>query len=145
MSTQTESIVSLWGGEKTLGRQIRSENDLIEALRQGLPYAALERLMETVKLSRSEVASALLIPGRTLVRRKQEQRLAVDESDRLYRLARIVAHALAIFGDREKVAAWLHRPNRALDGAIPLGLLDTDIGATRVDDVLGRLEHGVFS
>lgn len=145
MSTQTESIVSLWGGEKTLGRQIRSENDLIEALRQGLPYAALERLMETVKLSRSEIASALLIPGRTLVRRKQEKRLAVDESDRLYRLARIVAHALAIFGDQDKVAAWLHRPNRALSGAIPLDLLDTDIGATRVDDVLGRLEHGVFS
>jgi len=71
--------------------------------------------------------------------------LAADESDRLYRFSRVLAHAEKVLGTRANATQWLHRPNRALNGIPPLTLLDTDIGATEVDDVLGRLEHGVFS
>jgi putative toxin-antitoxin system antitoxin component (TIGR02293 family) len=140
-----EAIVSLWGGSRALGRRVRSDNDLIPLLRQGLPYAALERTREAFGLSRDEIATVLDLPLRTLTRRRQAQRLAADESDRLYRLTRIMTHAEQVFHDRTKAAEWLHRPNRALQGEKPLTLLDTDVGASQVDDVLGRLEHGVFS
>ena len=40
---------------------------------------------------------------------------------------------------------WLEEPNRALGGASPLEMLDTDVGAEAVRDVLGRIEDGVFS
>jgi putative toxin-antitoxin system antitoxin component (TIGR02293 family) len=85
------------------------------------------------------------LPARTLARRKQTQRLAAPESDRLYRFNRVLSHAERVPGTRTKATQWLRRPNRALNGATPLALLDTDIGATQVDDLLGRLEHGVFS
>ncbi len=143
--SSTENIVNLWGGASALGRQVCSERDFIPLLREGLPYAALERTMEAFSLSRDEVANVLDLPRRTLTRRKQEQRLAADESDRLYRMARVMAHAERVLGSRERAAEWLHRPNRALAGEPPLRLLDTDIGAAEVDDVIGRLEHGVFS
>lgn len=144
MST-TDSIVSLWGGPSILGHTVHSEHELIPLLRQGLPYIALERLMDAFALSREEIAKVLDLPARTLSRRKQSQRLAAAESDRLYRFSRVLTHAETVLGTRGKATQWLHRPNRALNGAIPLALLDTDIGATQVDDVLGRLEHGVFS
>ena len=144
MST-TEAIISLWGGPAILGRGAEAEHELIPLLRQGLPFTALERTLEAFSLSREEVAEVLDLPARTLTRRKQTKRLAPPESDRLYRFSRVLAHAEQALGSRAKATQWLHRPNRALNGATPLTLLDTDIGATQVDDVLGRLEHGVFS
>lgn len=145
MISLTESVISLWGGAQALGQPVQSESELIPLLRQGLPFIALERLMLAFSLSREEVADVLNLPLRTLNRRKQEKKLAADESDRLYRLSRVLAHCEAALGSHAKARQWLRRPNRALDGAVPLHLLDTDIGATQVDDVLGRLEHGVFS
>ena len=141
----TDAIILLWGGPAILGSIVHSENELIPLLREGLPFSALEKLMEAFSLSRDEIANVLDLPVRTLSRRKQSQRLAAAESDRLYRLSRILAHAENVLGSRPKATQWLHRPNRALNGAAPLGLLDTDIGSHQVDDVLGRLEHGMFS
>jgi putative toxin-antitoxin system antitoxin component (TIGR02293 family) len=48
-------------------------------------------------------------------------------------------------GSEEKAARWLHTPNRALGGNLPLELLDTDLGSRQVEEVLGRIEHGVYS
>lgn len=142
--SMTDSIIAFWGGAAILGGAVHEEYELIPFLRRGLPFAALEHTMEAFALSRDEMGAVLNVPARTLVRRKQTQRLAAAESDRLYRLSRVLAHAEQALGGRERATAWLHRSNRALDGAVPLDLLDTDIGATQVDDVLGRLEHGVF-
>jgi hypothetical protein len=47
-------------------------------------------------------------------------------------------------GDREKAMRWLGTPVRALDYATPISLLGTGDGATRVEDVLGRMEQGVW-
>ncbi|MGH7857479.1 MAG: antitoxin Xre/MbcA/ParS toxin-binding domain-containing protein, partial [Candidatus Binatia bacterium] len=63
----------------------------------------------------------------------------------LYRLARVGAMAVRVLGSEEKAGRWLHRPNRALGNESPLSLLDTAIGAREVEDLLGRIEHGVVS
>lgn len=144
MST-TAAIVALWGGSRTLGKAVKAEHELIPLLRQGLPFAALEHTLAAFALARDEVAEILDLPPRTFTRRKQTQRLAADESDRLYRLTRVMAHAERVLGTRLCATQWLHRPNRALNGETPLSLLDTDIGTAQVDDALGRLEHGIFS
>ena len=61
------------------------------------------------------------------------------------RLAHIAARAEEVFGSHEKASLWLNEPNHALGLNAPLLLLDTDEGAKRVEDVLIRIEHGVFS
>jgi putative toxin-antitoxin system antitoxin component (TIGR02293 family) len=101
--------------------------------------------MERFALNRDEVSSALDLPPRTLARRKQEHRLRPAESDRLFRLARVAARAAEVLGSDSKASRWLHTPNRALGSEPPLALLDTDLGARQVEDVLGRIEHGVYS
>ena len=92
-----------------------------------------------------EAASVLHMPARTLARRKQSRRLDAHESDRFYRIARVAAQAFSVFGEEGKAATWLVRPNRALNGEAPIYLLDTDVGARQVEDILGRIEHGVVS
>ena len=142
---RTESIVGALGGRKVLKRRISNLNELRRTVDAGLPYASMEVVMAKFGLARDEAATVLRLPERTLARRKKGRRLRSDESDRLLRLARIGAQATEVLGSEEKAAQWLRRPNRALDNRAPLELLDSDIGAKQVEDVLGRIEHGVAS
>jgi putative toxin-antitoxin system antitoxin component (TIGR02293 family) len=140
-----QKIVDVLGGPRVIGRSVSTLDDLAKRLRKGLPYTSVECMMDTLGISREVLASTLQIPPRTLARRKREGALGPGESDRLYRLARVVAHALAVFEDDKKVAAWMNRPSRALLGRFPMEVLDTDIGVQQVDDILGRIEYGVYS
>ena len=139
------SIEVLLGGKKVLQFKQRSALDWVAVIRQGLSSAAVDSLVETLRVTQSELAAALGIPERTLARRKKEGRLNSEESSKLVRLARIVGRAREIFEDPDSALDWLKSPNAALSGATPLSLLDTDIGAESVMDTLGRIEHGVFA
>jgi len=143
--TTTSQIYEVLGGKTLLGAAVPSLEGLREQVREGLPYGSLEAAADRLHLERDEISSLLMLPQRTLSRRKKGRRLQPDESDRLFRLARIVAQAVEVLGDGEKATRWLRRSNRALGGAEPLQLLDTDAGTRRVEQVLGRVEHGVFS
>ncbi|MFL6193074.1 MAG: antitoxin Xre/MbcA/ParS toxin-binding domain-containing protein [Thermoanaerobaculia bacterium] len=140
----TAEIVEALGGSEG-SRRVDSPEDLKDWIREGLPFESLERVMDQYDINREEISAALDLPPRTLARRKQEHRLRRDESDRLFRLVRIATRAAEVLGNREKAARWLHTPNRALGGVKPLELLDTDLGSRQVEDVLGRIEHGVYS
>ncbi|MCG6940243.1 MAG: DUF2384 domain-containing protein [Thiohalocapsa sp.] len=135
----------LLGGLSVLARVPRSPLDWVAVIRRGLPAASVDALARGTGLSRAEVAFAVGIPERTLARRKQEGRLHAEESSRLVRLARVIARAEEVFEDPAAAMDWLKSANAALDGATPLSLLDTDIGAESVMDTLGRIEHGVFA
>ena len=139
------SIEVLLGGKKVLQFKQRSALDWVAVIRQGLSSAAVDSLVEALRVTQSELAAALGIPERTLARRKKEGRLNSEESSKLVRLARIVGRAREIFEDPDTALDWLKSPNAALSGATPLSLLDTDIGAESVMDTLGRIEHGVFA
>lgn len=50
-----------------------------------------------------------------------------------------------VLGDRDAALRWLRTRNHALGGESPLELLDTGSGSRQVQELLGRIEHGVFS
>lgn len=141
----TEALVEALGGKKVFKRRIVNVDQLRETVKAGLPYASLEALIGKFGLAREEAAAALHLPQRTIARRKKEQKLQADESDRLLRLARITAQAAVTLGSEEKVVRWLRRPNRALGNQAPLDLVDSDIGTRQVEEVLGRIDHGNIS
>jgi putative toxin-antitoxin system antitoxin component (TIGR02293 family) len=140
----TAQILQVLGDRPQAG-PVRSTEDLKQWIREGFPFASLESAMTQFGLKREEVSRALDLPSRTLARRKQDRRLSPGESDRLYRVVRIAVQASEVLGGREQAERWLHTPNRALSGQMPLELLDTDLGSRQVEEVLGRIEHGVFS
>ena len=141
----TRRLVSTLGGRRALGADPENLDALRVRLRRGLPYEVLRALSAAYGLDVSRLTVVLRIPVRTLARRRRERRFRPDESDRLFRVARVAALAEESLGGREKAARWLKRPNRALGNAIPLDHLDTDLGARQVEDVLGRISHGVYS
>jgi len=94
-----------------------------DRIKKGLPFSSLESVRERLRLSVPEAASVLRMPARTFARRRSSRRLAADESDRLYRLARIAAQAFGVFGTEQKASIWLRRPNRALNNELPIHLL----------------------
>ena len=141
----TASTVAILGGKRVLGRNVSSERDLLPLIRSGLPHASLESLMDTLDISQETVAASLGLSKRMLARKKAQARLTADESDRLYRFARIAVRAVEVLGNKEKAGRWLRKPNRALGDEVPLSLLDTDLGAREVETILGRIEYGVYS
>lgn len=135
----------LLGGKAVFPRPLRSRMDLVPRVRDGLPYAALEAIGAHLHLSVDATARSLGLSSRTLARRKETGVLDAVESERVLRLAEAAARAADVFGSEDSARAWLGEPNRALGGAKPLEMLDTDVGVDAVRDVLGRIEHGVFS
>jgi putative toxin-antitoxin system antitoxin component (TIGR02293 family) len=145
MVNELNAVVAELGGEAILGREFHTEVDLQDAIRDGFPRHVVEEVMRAAQLSLKELAAALDLSTRSLQRRRQEGRLARYESDRLYRLARIVALAKRYLGGDELGNRWLKRPNRALGGKPPLAFVDTELGARTVENVLGRIAYGGIS
>ncbi len=143
--TTVEEAMSVLGGRKVFGKRIVESAHAIPLIEEGLPYDSLIRVLEALDISRDRLSVILGIPKRTLARRKQQKKLAWEESDRLYRIARLVVKATAVLGTQEKSRAWLKEPNRALGNAVPLELAATDAGAIEIEKVLDRIHHGVFS
>lgn len=142
---QARLIANALGGRKVLKADVGSTRALLRTVESGLPYGSLDALTERFGLSRAEVAAAAGIPLRTLARRKRERKLHADESDRVVRLARVAAEAARLIGDEREAGAWLRDENIVLGGQRPIDLLRSDLGARQVEDVLGRIEFGVYS
>ena len=140
---ELEEVLNVLGGAKVVGRGVRSPQDLAERVREGLPFSALSAVMEQYGISRDVLCDLLHLSPRNFLRRKEQKRLSPNESDRLYRLARVLAHANRVFEDQNESADWIQTPNASLGKQQPLTLLDTDIGVQQVDQVLGRIEHGI--
>lgn len=117
---------------------------LSAAIREGLDYAALQRLAEKTDFSVQALGRIVHISDRTLMRRRSEGRLHPDESDRLLRISRIIASAIQLLeGDLTEAKRWPTSKQLALGGTPPLHLAETDVGAREVENLIGRLEHGV--
>ena len=117
--------------------------ELIAALKAGLPTDRVEMLRDTLQVTAGRLADLLSLPSSTLARRRRAGRLDKDESERAYRLAHLLDRATTVFGSVERGRAWLKRPQYALGGAPPLAFADTEPGAREVEDLLGRIEHGI--
>jgi putative toxin-antitoxin system antitoxin component (TIGR02293 family) len=105
----------------------------------------LERFRRNTSLPVELILALVDIPRRTLTRRKRTGRLRPGESDRLVRAARVFGRALQLFeGDRDAALEWLTSSQRALGGAVPIDLVTREVGARDVEQLIGRLEYGVY-
>ncbi len=137
-------LLDLLGRRFASFRSVSSLLDLHEAVHKGIPFQSFERIRETLDISQAAFAELLMISPRTVQRRKSEKRFTADESDRILRIARLLARSVMVFGDQDRALLWLRSPLATLGGHPPWEFLDTDIGAEQVADILGRIEYGVY-
>jgi putative toxin-antitoxin system antitoxin component (TIGR02293 family) len=119
--------------------------DLIAAVKAGLDTRVFVDLARRLGVSEARLAELTGIAPTTLTRRKRAGALQPDESEHVLRLAALLERAAQVFEDEADAADWLRTANLALGGTTPLALADTELGAREVDDLLGRIEHGVYS
>ncbi len=130
--------------QRSASKAVQAAN-LIDRVRQGLPVSELAALQTGLQLPLEQLASKLAISRATLQRRKASGRLSPGESDKLMRFSRLLSHATEVFGDAAKGREWLKTPQRGLGGALPLEYAETEIGAREVENLLGRIDHGVYA
>jgi len=117
----------------------------IKKIKKGLPLSDFNRLRMDIDLPEKRLASVMKIPISTLGTRKKKGSFTFSESERLSRIRRIYNRALEVFGDQEAAKQWLKTPLFHLTEVAPIEFIDTEIGAREVENLLGRIEHGVFS
>lgn len=122
-----------------------SSERLIQAIHSGFAFAELEQLREALDLPMDQLAVTLGLSRATLHRRKLTGRLDANESDRVLRFARLLGRALQVTGDLPSAREWLNSSQFGLGGAKPLEYAGTEVGAREVEDLLGRIEYGVYS
>lgn len=118
---------------------------LIRQLKEGLAVRELDDLQKSVGLPMDRLAPLLGISKATLHRRRAQGRLDPGESDRVVRFARLMGLAVDVLESVESARAWLQSAQVALGGGVPIEYAGTEVGAREVEDLLGRIEFGVYS
>lgn len=132
------------------GRAVKSSSrkftptEMIKTLKEGLPVRELNALQAALAVPMESLAPMLGISKATLHRRRLGGRLVASESDRVVRFARLMGKATRVM-ESESSARLVDQSTIRLGGAVPLRYAETEIGAREVEDLLGRIEHGVYS
>ncbi len=119
--------------------------EVVRRIETGLPMSEFSALQELLGVSAETLAECIGMSRSTLARRRQSGRLSRDESDRLVRYTRLYARAEEVLGEGRAACSWFHVPLRGLGFATPLAFSMTEAGAREVENLLGRIEHGVFA
>lgn len=143
MATATKPKVKPF---RLIGSKSDSLHEVHEAIASGLPFTTLARFLKSFNGSGDAVLNSLAISPKVLARRKASGRLTMAESGRVYRITRLVELATKLFeGDSAAAVDWLNSPAWSFSGETPLYRARTEAGAYQVEQLIGRIEHGVFS
>ncbi|MCL2898987.1 type II RES/Xre toxin-antitoxin system antitoxin [Brenneria tiliae] len=121
--------------------------ELTRLLKVGLPVDVLDNIRHWSAMSKADIMRVTGINERNVARRKNAgKNLSPDESERVARFVRVMDAAVRLFdGNKEDAYRWLSLPVKGLGHVAPMSLISTESGALEVLDLIGRLEHGVFS
>ena len=120
-------------------------SELIVAISAGLPSDLGRELARRLEITMDDMAGLLRMNQRTLQRRLGEGRLDLNESERLWQISRLFHRAVEVLESRAGAIHWFKNPIEALGWATPLAYARTAVGLRELENILGRIEHGVYS
>jgi putative toxin-antitoxin system antitoxin component (TIGR02293 family) len=128
-----------------LKEQELSIPQVIKEIEKGLPVSTFTKIKNELDLPDKDLARFIRVPKSTLAVRKKKGKFSFEESERLFRVQRLFTKAVNVFGDIDSARKWLKEKAYGLGDISPLEFAKTEIGAREVENLLGRIEHGVFS
>ena len=139
------SVLRTLGGRKVL--KSGTVGEVRRRIARGLRGYALAHVERTLHLSVAESVSIFGISPATRKRilKAKVRPLPPVVADRAVRAARIFGEAVDHFGNQAVASDWLRARILALGDERPIDLLDTDIGAQTVHQLLVQMEHGMVS
>jgi len=139
------TIEKLLGGTKVIGHSLKTEMDLYETSRIGLPKMAFLHLVSNLNVTVRSMTQLLNIAERTLQRKGDQELLDISTSEQILQIAEVFSRGNDVFESSENFQNWMNSENMSLGGKKPIDLLPSRYGAQMILDVIGRIEHGVFS
>ncbi|MBN8726342.1 MAG: DUF2384 domain-containing protein [Xanthomonadales bacterium] len=127
------------------GRKGSTAREAAEVTAGQLTWRGLEIFRKRMAQNRPAFAATIDVSERTLARRAEDS-ANVDRSiaERALRIARIVALAAFVLEDDGDGLAWLGAPQPGLAGKVPMDLVASEFGAREVEELLLRIEHGIY-
>lgn len=92
-----------------------------------------------------DMADLLNVSYKTISRKKNKDILDELSSSLIIEIAGTIATGLALFEDAVKLRRWLKKENKALKGKKPIDLLNTPTGIKLVNNILHRIEEGIYT
>ncbi len=135
------SIESILG----LKEKISGPLDLVKLGSEGVVKSQIKHLGEAMCVPNTVLANLLSINIRTMQRQPEGKHFDRNVSDRAIKLAQLTARGIEVFGGSEEFCDWLQTPCVALGDRTPVSLLVSTVGVDMVDDVIGRIEYGIYS
>lgn len=130
----------------TTYEQIHDNHATAQRVEEGLPVMEVVQFGKQAGYTSDELARLIQIPARTYARRVADKaKLKVHEGERATRLMRIFDRAKQLFVTEENVREWLQTELPALGWRTPINYAQTEPGAREVENLIGRIEHGIFS
>ncbi len=128
----------------TIYEQVHDNHAMVQRVEEGLPVMAVVKFSKQAGFTNDELAKLINIPARTYARRVAgKARLTVPEGERAARLMRLFDIAKGLFGTDENTRGWFDAKIPALGWKTPLEYAQTEPGAREVENVIGRIEHGI--
>jgi putative toxin-antitoxin system antitoxin component (TIGR02293 family) len=125
---------------------IKDPIKMASVVSHGIPADLATNLASRLGISQDDLCDLIFIPKRTLHRRLENTEvLKQDESERVLRALGLLLRAIEVFENEERAARWFSSHPKALGGKTPLEFMRTEPGARFVENLLGRIENGVFS
>jgi putative toxin-antitoxin system antitoxin component (TIGR02293 family) len=119
---------------------------LINLSNEGIAKSSIDALASYLGVSRKSMAEDILdLSVKTLERKASSDKLDRRTSSHALEIAKVMQHGYEVFEDEEKLKRWISKENRALNGMKPVSLFATLTGLSMVNDILGRIEEGVYS
>ena len=133
-------------GRNAFAGDIESPFDFIHIAKRGVSAEVVKAFKVYFELSRESVAELLNISSPTLYRwMKAKKHLEKNYTIKLMEITDLFLYGIEVFENRENFFKWLQLPNTALGGLEPMELIEIPDGVSKVRDVKGRIEHGVYS
>lgn len=93
----------------------------------------------------TEFSEFLPVSKRTLEKIKADELISAPVSDRVLQIAALFQHGTEVLGSTDVFKSWLQTELMSLANKKPIDYMDNGTGLSIIHDLLGRIEHGVYS
>jgi len=133
-------------GRNYINDQIESPYDFINIASKGINAHVIANFRKHFNIPRDQAAVMLNVSAPTIYRWiRENKKLDRNYSVQLFELTDLFLFGTEVFQKNDSFFKWLRLPNTAFGGLEPQTLLEIPGGISKVKDLLGRIEYGVYS
>lgn len=123
-----------------------TNNSCTRQLMEGVQRAIFAKVAKEIAMvSEKELAQISGLSQRTISRMSDDQLLPQQSAEVIISIMRTYQRAIEVFESEDIAHKWLKTSLPVLGNQTPLQAVSNRFGAELVLDLLGRIEHGVYS